>query len=218
MLNRVQLKWIAVISMLLDHVGAVFFPEILWFRIVGRLSFPIYAYCLAEGFFFTANFEKYFFRLAALAFLSQIPFNLVFYGTPFSGTSLNIFFTLALGLLFLKVTQGYCGQTGYGAAAAFAFGLAAEFFHMNYGMGGIWIIFSFYLILQKRWEKVGWCIFVLTNIFWFWGGVQWAALFAVIPLGLYDKLPAKRKQRFFYWIYPLHLLLLWIVAKYMGIR
>lgn len=218
MLNRAQLKWIAVITMLLDHVGAVFFPEVLWLRIVGRLSFPIYAYCLSEGFLYTANVNRYFLRLAALALLSQIPFNLVFYGTPFSGNSLNIFFTLAWGLLCLKAIKRYHGQMMYGVAAMFAFGLTAELFHMDYGMGGILMIFAFYLIIQKEWEKAGWCIFVLTNIFWFWGGIQWAALLAAIPIGLYGKLPTRRKQRFFYWIYPFHLLLLWVVAKYMGIR
>lgn len=48
-LNINQLKLIAAVSMLVDHVGCILFPYFEIFRIVGRLAFPIFAFCLAEG-------------------------------------------------------------------------------------------------------------------------------------------------------------------------
>ena len=48
-LNSNQLKLIAAVSMLLDHVGYFLFPTVTVFRILGRLAFPIFAFCISEG-------------------------------------------------------------------------------------------------------------------------------------------------------------------------
>lgn len=53
------LKILACISMVIDHLGAVVYPDALWMRYVGRLSFPIFAFLLAEGFYHTKNVKKY---------------------------------------------------------------------------------------------------------------------------------------------------------------
>ena len=54
-LTNNQLKIIAMISMLIDHIGLQMFPDLLIFRIIGRLAFPIFAYMIAEGCFYTKN-------------------------------------------------------------------------------------------------------------------------------------------------------------------
>ena len=59
-LSRDVLKLIAIVSMLLDHVGKIFFPKILILQIIGRLAFPIFAFFIAEGFYYTRNKLKYF--------------------------------------------------------------------------------------------------------------------------------------------------------------
>ena len=59
-LNRNVLKIIALITMLIDHIGLVFFPGIEIFRIIGRISFPIFAFMIAEGCEHTENKKKYF--------------------------------------------------------------------------------------------------------------------------------------------------------------
>ena len=61
-INTFTLKWIAIISMLIDHIGLVLFPEEQIFRIIGRLAFPIFAYTLTEGFLHTGNIKKYLIR------------------------------------------------------------------------------------------------------------------------------------------------------------
>ena len=66
------LKIIAAIAMLLDHIGFIFYPSVLWLRAVGRLAFPIFAFFIAEGCRYTKNKAKYFSTLSALAILCQV--------------------------------------------------------------------------------------------------------------------------------------------------
>lgn len=70
-LSASSLKIIAMVTMLIDHIGFVF--NILLFRIIGRIAFPIFAFQISEGFLHTRNKSKYLFRLAVFALLSLIP-------------------------------------------------------------------------------------------------------------------------------------------------
>ena len=71
------LKLIAAITMLIDHTGLILFPNQMIFRIIGRLAFPIYAYCIAEGFRYTRNRFKYFLRIFLLGLFCQIVYTIV---------------------------------------------------------------------------------------------------------------------------------------------
>ena len=216
MIDRSVLKWIAVLTMIIDHVGAILFPDQIWMRIIGRVAFPVYAYCLAEGFRHTGNYRRYLGRLALFALLSEIPFDLAFYGVPYYFAHTNVFFTLTLGLIMLKELELCMKQLLLGAGAFVLLGFLAEGLHTDYGAGGLLMVFAFYLAQQGTSPRMGWGIFVLVNLFSYVGSVQWAAILALLPIGLYSGKAGKKKQRFFYWIYPLHLLLLWIIEKYIG--
>ena len=95
------LKVIAIIAMLIDHIGGVFFPEVGWFRWIGRLAFPIFCYCMTVGLLYTRNIKKYLFRLGLFAVISQPFYVLAFHPHDFMAefTNWNIFFTLFLSLL-----------------------------------------------------------------------------------------------------------------------
>jgi len=97
--GRELLKWIAIITMTVDHVGAILYPEFTVLRFIGRLSFPLFAYLLMLGMETTRNIRNYFIRLFVFAFISQVPFFLALGYGPFD--SFNIFFTLSSGLLFV---------------------------------------------------------------------------------------------------------------------
>ena len=66
------LKIIALISMVIDHVGYLLFPEVEVLRIIGRISFPIFAFMIAEGCYYTKNKWRYFINVFSLALLCQI--------------------------------------------------------------------------------------------------------------------------------------------------
>ena len=214
MIDRSVLKWIAVLTMVIDHVGAILFPDQIWMRVIGRVAFPVYAYCLAEGFRYTSDYRRYLGRLALFAILSEIPFDLAFYGVPFSFAHQNVFFTLTLGLILLWVLERFREQLLLCAGAFAVLCFLAQALHMDYGAGGLLMVFAFYLAQQGTSPWIGWGIFVFINLLGYAGGVQWAAILALLPIGLYSGKAGKKKQRFFYWIYPLHLLLLWVIEKY----
>lgn len=98
-LGREILKIVAIITMTIDHIGTVFYPEQFLFRIIGRLAFPLFSYLLILGLESTRNRTKYFLRLLIFAIVSQFPFFLAFGYQPLEG--LNIFFTLFFGALFI---------------------------------------------------------------------------------------------------------------------
>ena len=97
------LKLVAIVSMLIDHVGGAFFPEVGAFRWIGRLAFPIFCYCLTVGLLYTRNIKRYLGRLAVFAVVSQPFYVLAFHPHDWmvdrNWSNWNIFFTLFLSLL-----------------------------------------------------------------------------------------------------------------------
>ena len=75
-INSFTLHILAMIFMLSDHLWIIFFPNQLWLYALGRLTFPIFAFMIVEGFFRTKNRKKYLIRIFIFAIISEIPFNL----------------------------------------------------------------------------------------------------------------------------------------------
>lgn len=100
-ISACQLKWIGLITMLIDHVGLILFPQFWFLDIIGRISFPIFAFTTAVGFMYTRNVPRYGLRLFACAVISEPFFDLALFGTPFYLGRQNVLFTLALGVLML---------------------------------------------------------------------------------------------------------------------
>ena len=97
-LSTSQLKLIALITMIIDHVGLALFNDNAVMRNVGRIAFPLYVFVLVEGFFFTASRAKYLARLLVFALISEVPFDLGLYGYSPRWSHQNVFITLTLGM------------------------------------------------------------------------------------------------------------------------
>ena len=107
-LDGTTLKIIAMISMVFDHVGDMFFPSVMWPRMIGRLAMPIFSFFIAEGFAHTRDKKKYLGRLGLFALISEIPFDLAFDGKIGLGHQ-NImltFFLAGLALMLFDRIQG----------------------------------------------------------------------------------------------------------------
>ena len=101
-LDGTMLKIIAMVSMVFDHVGDMFFPDMMWLRMVGRLAMPIFAFCITEGYIHTRNRNKYLLRMGIFALVSEVPFDLAFEGN-INITHQNIMLTFFIAILSLKL-------------------------------------------------------------------------------------------------------------------
>ena len=92
--------------MFCDHLGNAYLGHFSFLNLIGRCAFPIFAFQISEGYIHTSNIKKYFLRISLFALISQIPFSLfmvnVMHSSPFS-LSLNVFFTLLLGLIAIYI-------------------------------------------------------------------------------------------------------------------
>ncbi|MCX6656507.1 MAG: TraX family protein [Candidatus Bathyarchaeota archaeon] len=97
--GRELLKWIALATMTIDHIGMILYPQIPVLRIIGRISFPLFAYLLVLGMLSTHDPGNYFKRMLYFALLSQLPFAIA-NEVPI-WQHLNIFFSLSLGIILI---------------------------------------------------------------------------------------------------------------------
>lgn len=199
-LNGTALKWLALLSMLTDHIAVVLFARgvfcgsetvIRLFRAIGRLSFPVYCFLLAEGFLHTKNRKKYVLRMLIFAFISEIPFDLAVYDRFPAWNLQNIYFELVILLL---VFMGLERSRWAGAAGGFLSGLmiaagcfSAWILRADYDIEGIFLGTAFYYL----------CRMAPGNIY-IYG----------------ESTPKHRRRYFYYWFYPAHLLVLYLIRRF----
>ena len=218
------LKGIAAALMLMDHVGAILLPEVLALRCVGRLAFPIFAFFIAEGYAHTRDFGRYFRRLAILAVVSEIPFNLE-NGAVFDLTRQNVLFTFCLALLTLRGLEALGRERGFGRWAGCGLVLAAgfaagELLRTDYGGWGVVTVALLYLCRDGKYAKL-WLLLAMAAVNGLgmgsltmpvFGGEMPIQIFAVAALPviwLYNgQAGPKGLRRAFYVFYPAHLLVL----------
>lgn len=236
-LSANTLKIIAIFSMIIDHVGFVFFPHELIFRYIGRIAFPIYCFLLTEGFFHTRNIYRYLLRMGLFAVLSEIPFNLGLYHVLIYRWNINVFFTLFLGLFVMYLSEMVYQKSGnqtFGMVFCLMGMMVAEHIGSDYGAMGILIIYVFYLSYRGRNFGTAKSKFLTTLcmvlfetfLFFIEGPVEMYAMFSMIFILLYSgeksgniwkKLHLENWnffiKYFFYAVYPLHLIILWIIYQ-----
>ena len=237
-LSGSALKWIAIITMFIDHIGASllevyiidyygnspyhgfrrFSQEQIMacydidtiLRCIGRIAFPIFCFLLVEGFVHTRNVKKYALRLGLFCVISELPFNLAFKGKLFAPEYQNVFFTLLLGLLGIWAFSWLKErrQWFFGGLCLILAAMGAEFLHTDYGAFGVAFIELMYLLHNKKALRTAVGVLMLL----LYGGVERLGTIAFIPISFYNGTRGKQPKYFFYIFYPLHLLLMVAVA------
>ena len=92
------LKIIALVFMFIDHAGKMLFPAVPEMRILGRIAFPVYVWCMIVGFHYTRSVPKYLLRVLVVGLLSQ-PLYII--ALNHTWREPNVFLTLFLGLCAL---------------------------------------------------------------------------------------------------------------------
>jgi len=224
--------WVKLLAfglMAVDHVGWLLLPGEPWLRWLGRLSMPLFAYLIAVGFSRTRSPLRYAGRLLLVGLVSQPVF---WWVSPNMGThSLNIFFTLALGLGWLawRKKDPFTAWLTLGGlvVTALAFG-ADPLFAVTYGTYGVLCVALLDATLVRPAKPRAMLAFVLlsaASLGWALrlgaGGRQELAGLAVL-LVLACAWKQRRRmtlpaRRWLYFFYPVHLLLLGLLARLLGI-
>lgn len=216
-LSNFDLKIIAIITMTIDHIGAIMYPNIDIFRIIGRVSFPIFAFLLVEGFKHTSNRLKYFLRLLFFAIVTQ-----PIYDYAFNNQDLNILFTFSLSFLFLsslefikkiinKYSNGiedYLYKTVFYSLIYILFALFSLILNVDYQALGVSLVFIFYLSSNIY---LSFLLYLLAVIFLATNAIQFYSLLSFIFVYLYNGKKGKNIKYFFYLYYPFHILILKIL-------
>ena len=153
-MTALMLKIIALLSMLVDHTH-IAFPDStpVWFRAIGRMAFPIFAYLLADSFCHTRSQEKLLLRLFAFAILAE-PIYDRFMGNPFNFFSdANIFYTLFLGgvAIYVHSNSQYIVNYFGNSIVYFVVGicvLTGEIIGVDFMGAGVLLIFLLYRIKE----------------------------------------------------------------------
>ena len=220
-LDGTALKIIAMISMIFDHVGDNFFPEMVWMRVIGRMAMPIFAFCIAEGFSHTHDKVKYLRRMLIFAVLSEVPFDLVTAKKVLEFSHQNIMFTFAwaiIGLLIMdKIgdsTLKRWAKNLIKALVFIVFMVISIIIGLDYNMAATAIIFVFYM-LRKKADLIRNLVAAGVHAVFRNVGIYWFGLLGFIPLLLYNHKRGRGLKWLFYAFYPGHLLLIWIVLYIM---
>lgn len=229
------LKWIAMCTMICDHVSAlVLMPYFnvgvsifdfqkmeqlsdemrhiaifcVAMRFIGRLAFPIFAYLIVEGFLHTSNRRRYGCRLGIFALISEIPFDLGLHGKLWDISSQNVFFTLFLGYLLCCVLA----QVEKKAVV-----------DKKYVLVEIGLMLAFAgaaLFLKTDYNAIGVLLIMVLYLSresrikqCILGslviGFEITSIFSFVLLYFYNGLRGRQPKWLFYWFYPVHLVVLW---------
>lgn len=158
--NTGLLKLLALVFMFIDHAGKMCFSAVPEMRLLGRIAFPLYCWCLVVGAAHTRSFPKYLGRLALIGAISQ-PLYMVALNHPWS--DINIFLSLFIALLGLwGLRQKWCFSHIWAPVIAL---VLAHFLGVDYGWKGVLLVF---LLWAVRGSKAG-IAAVMIAFCLFWG-------------------------------------------------
>ncbi|WP_342565887.1 TraX family protein [Paenibacillus sp. FSL R7-0345] len=197
---------IAMLTMLIDHMGYIFFPDEMGWRIIGRIAFPIYCYGLVQGHIHTKSRPRYLMRLLLIAVIAQVPYNMAL-----DPGGWNVVFTLLLSAIVLLILDKL-PSIWLGIPVVLIAIYVMDVLPLDYNAYGLILVLifrytrSYYMILAH---------FVLNAFYLFYSG-WFVQLFSIVPTILIAVFPAawaflekRRLPRWAWWsFYPAHLAVL----------
>ncbi len=236
-LTTFSLRIIALVSMFIDHADkTVLNIDYIPLQIIGRLAFPIFAFQLVEGYFYTGNYKKYIMRMFIFAIISEIPFNLMVGGGLIYPFHQNVLWTMLIGLIVIKLIdltfakiKNKLADTLIVFVISILGFIVGNLLMVDYFGYGVLTFVVFYL--AKRYKKYYYVIqFVGIFLINYWlNGIAYEfyvfGMTLILPLQLFAvfSLPliwlykgrqgyhSKWWAQFYYWFYPVHILVLYSI-------
>lgn len=219
------LKLIAIICMAVDHVSKVFFPDSIVLAVIGRIAFPLFAYCIVVGCIYTRNVYKYIARLGVFALLSQPIYTLASHPTwaAFQENIFvpNIFFTLIAGTLAVTALMDIKKNWWM-----LIIPLGMEMLiGLDYGLYGIIMMVLFYVGRKNSWLSalmvVAWMSSQISGDFLTIGSFglnrQFFAILALPLIYVHTDFKPNVHKYFFYAFYPAHLLVIYLLRLFLHV-
>lgn len=199
-MNQNQIKGLATGLMMIDHIG--FMVESEPMRIIGQLSFPLFAWVFAQNWQRPGDKKALITRLLLFGALSQIPYILLF-----GNLHLNIMFSFAVAAIVFHCIRKFDRKI-----AILSVGMvSAQILQVSYG----WYAVACPLLmisLKGKGDRLWWWGWSIANIGYVIGSQSWIQIVAVLApviLGYHrkceDQKPTNLEKKFFYYFYPLHL-------------
>ena len=210
-LNASQLKLIAFVTMVIDHIGYIIYTDIMILRYIGRISFPIYAFLVGEGLFYSRNRKRYFIKMV----ITFIVFQIVsfFVEDSFNVCALYGFLSaIAIVGIYKWAKEDIIKRRPIATIPISIIFVSTVLFASAYMFFAILLPLIVYFVRDKKRQM---CLFGITLILC--GLVYWnyqiLALFALVPLLLYNGEKGKTVlfKNSFYILYPLHYLIIGII-------
>lgn len=229
-MNIHKIKYLAVLSMILDHMASVLFaPDAIGYiflKLIGRIAAPAMCFALAEGFIHTSNRKKYFLRLIIFAVISQIPYSYYMSGTLWFPSG-NMLFTLACSFLLLEIVEYHKRLGILSIPIAICILYIATF--TDWFVFGPLFTLSFYLNKGNKdlqalchacisFLSLGYSAYVCMQQGLSWYSQVWqiGVILFVPIIYLYNGKPGNKStfnKWFFYLFYPLHLLVIGLIRS-----
>lgn len=159
-----MIKVFAILFMFIDHLALILLPqgELYWaLRLVGRLSMPLYAYCVARGCYFSVEkgtFQIYLRNILVLALVSQLPFALIWRAGVLEN-GLNICFSWFMSAFFVGSFLVKKNRVKYGkgmlliAIIVWLLALLYQYsIGLNYGFMGVLMPIAMYICYERCFE------------------------------------------------------------------
>lgn len=219
-LTNNQLKIIAMVCMLFDHLGEGLFPHCLPLRIIGRLALPIFAYMIAEGCRYTKNRVRHLGLIAALGIGCQ-----VVYWLAMESLYQSILITFTLSIILIYSIDGLLRHKSVWKVLASVFGLIfvcvvaivlprtyeKQGFYIDYDIYGVLMPVAVYYAKGKMGKLIALGLMIGSTIFAL-GTLQAYAFLALPILYLYDGTRGRVKMKYlFYVFYPTHLVVIYFL-------
>ena len=211
--------------MIIDHVGLVFFPEHIVFRLIGRLSFPIFAFFVAEGWYYTHSKKKYVLLMFVFMLISWIPYCLALDLPFYTVNVMGVFLISILGMFLIdKIRLNDSKKVAY--ISSFCVLMLICFILegleiITMGVLGVVLPIVFYSFKDKPIIRYisAFCVLlvmaitiVLTEQVRFEAFRQFFGLVALIPIMCYNNNVGRFKLKYLFYItYPLHLFIIMLI-------
>lgn len=233
-LNASQLKRVAVIAMVIDHIAPLFVYSGMpgWLmnvvgvmNVIGRLTMPIMCFFIAEGFYHTRDVKGYLLRMAVFAVISQIPYYLNHMDAMPESlwdfikdnlTGLNVIYTLFMGLLALCVAKSKRLNVVFKVIVCAGCVFLTRYSDWRY-FGVLWILA--FGLFRGSFDKqsIGFALLALIRVARMSGSlrtllIQSSVVLAIPLLALYNGEKGTQSKYGFYIFYPAHLLVIWVIS------